>query len=245
MAAIYNSPLSGVIIKTGRTGKADLSKVLLKNKITSKIKPFQEFAIETERKGSEAGDRTAEYPEGLDECDVKTYKLYDIDGSGKPILYFYAEPVTQQILPLSSSGFYSINNGKLHNLVTGYECGGTLGGNCVRFWYDGETRRVMLGTQEKWGGFGGHSYGGTVYDYKNGEAAKVFSFDSVDQKAGNYDKKDLLKYADLFYDDDEKPYNKDNISKAEWVTEYTVNEIRTTVEQYKKAVELYQQIEVR
>lgn len=244
VAGFYGSSRSGCIIKTGRTGEADLSGALLKNKITPKLKPYQEFAIETQGKGSETGKMAVEYPQGLDECDVKTYKLYDIDGSGKPILYFYAEPLTQQVRPLSCSGFYSMNKGGLHKLLTGYQCGGTLGGDRACFWYDGEARKLLLGTEVTIGGFGGRSYGGTVYEYRNGEAAEALSFNWVNQTVGNYDEEVLLKDAGLFYDENGKPYNRDGISKAEWVTECTVNGIRTTMENYEKTVGRYQQMEM-
>lgn len=240
VATCYDPSWQASMIKTGQTGGEDLSKVLLRNKITPRIKPFWEFSLETEGKGNEAAKgMTAEYPQGLDECDIKTYKLYDIDGSGIPVLYFYAEPVNPPPRPMSSSGFYSVKDGKLHKLITGYECGGTLGGDYVRLWYDGKTHKTMIGIQEKYGGFGGNSYGGTVYDYKDGEAVKVCSFNWVNQKAGNYDQETLLEHARLFYDENEKPYTRDSISRADEVIEYTVNGKRAALKEYEKAAGRY------
>lgn len=60
--------------------------------------------------------------DGLNNCS-KTFKLIDVDDSGKPILYIYAEPFIGTNFKQSYSGFFSIDNKKVNELLTGYECG--------------------------------------------------------------------------------------------------------------------------
>ena len=54
-------------------------------------------------------------PTSLDELNncSKAFKLFDVDGSGKPILYIFAEPFTRSNFPQSYSGLFSINNNKV------------------------------------------------------------------------------------------------------------------------------------
>lgn len=52
------------------------------------------------------------------------------------------------------------------------------------------------------------------------------------QTAGNYDEEELLDNAELFYDEGDKPYTREEILEAEYVTEYTVCGKQASVEAY-------------
>jgi hypothetical protein len=56
----------------------------------------------------------------------------------------------------------------------------------------------------------------------------------------NYDESELIKYAELFYNENDKPYNKDAILQAEYVTEYWKGGKRVTLETYNKEADRYE-----
>jgi hypothetical protein len=173
-------------------------------------------------------------PANLDELNncSKTFKLFDVDGSGKPILYIYAKPFIRSNFPQSYSGFFSIGNNKVNELLTGYECGGSMGGNYVCLYKDNKTSKIVIGTFSHAGGFGGYAAGGTYYNYKNGKAYKITSRMWIGQTVKNYKKNDLLKNANLFYNDQQVPFTKDTIKHADAVIEYSVNDKQVTVDEY-------------
>jgi len=236
-------PNSDSIIIVGPQDDADLSDLILENEITPKIKQFSDFVkngkIETWE--SDVGDY---FTPSFDTMTggKKVFKLYDMDGSGVPILYFDAEPYVQLGFLESYSGFFAIDGDGVNALMTGYECGGSMGGNLASCYWDLDNSKIALGVSDHWGGFGGFLDGDTIYNYKNGAANEVVSYECISQTPLNYDKSDLLKNAKLFYDDDGNPYNKSTIAQADYVNEYQVNNKRVSIDNYNKVVNRYQTV---
>ncbi|MGN1147244.1 MAG: WG repeat-containing protein [Lachnospiraceae bacterium] len=234
----YNANVREIILRTGDSGDYDISDVLLKNEITPRAGKYLEFVQGASVQVKDGdGYRLAEQ-ENLNGFQ-KTYKLYDVNHSGDPVLYFYAEPYYFIGFPLSYSGFYGICDKQLVELVSGYECGGSLRGDYVCLWYDRENEEVLLGRAGAWGGFGGSAYEREVFTYDGKELLTEISFETVWQTAGNYTEEELLTNAELFYDGMNEPYTKETIVEAETVTEYSVNGVQTTVEDYNKAADRY------
>ncbi len=165
VATVYGSEPKDCIIVTGQDQDTDLSDLLLQNEITPRIKPFNQY----EKCGSinipSSDDKTmaVSVADGMNEC-YKEFKLYDIDGSGNQVLYFYAESLIRQGPGiLSYSGLYSVKNGSANELVTGYECGGTMGGDVVSFFKDTETSKILIGEDNYVGSFKGNAGGCDIY----------------------------------------------------------------------------------
>jgi len=213
------------IVILGELWDADLSDMLLRIEITPRIKPLNRFLKENSGGGF-----------------TSFYKLYYIDG-GIPIMNYYARPAVQSGFPLSKSGFYSIKGDELDALITGYECGGSMGGEFTCFWRDEQTRKVYVGRYFHYGGFGGGAYGGEVYEHKNGGAVLLISLGTVSQTLRNYDEEELLEGTDMLYDSDSVPYTKEKILQAredfEDVTEYAVNGERVTAEKWNEVYGRY------
>lgn len=237
----YNSDIKYCILKTGDSGKVDISKALLKNEIT----PRQSVYLDFVQKGSiNESDSQGEVVVEMKELAGyrKNYKLFDVNHSGNPVLYFYAEPYVKEGFPESYSGFYGICNNQLVELVTGCECGGSLQGDYVCLWYDKEEDDVLLGRSGTWGGFGGTANERQVYVYDKGALSTEISFGMIYQFAGNYSEEELLAHAELFYNEKDEPYTKETILDAEEVMKYSVNEMQTKAEDYYKAAERYQRL---
>ena len=159
-------------------------------------------------------------------------------------MYYYARPLQQGTdFPRSYSGFYSVNNEQLSTLVTGFEGGGSMGGDSICFWKDDHTGDVFIGSYYHHGGFGGYAYGGSIYKHNNGNAIPIISFGYIDQTLRNYDENYLLENACLLYDTYGMPYTKEAILQAaedyNGATEYLVNGMRTSVEKYREASDRY------
>lgn len=230
----YQSDSRCSILKTGDDGDSDLSDAVLKNEITPRMGAFFDFV----QGGSIKVDDVQVELKDLNGY-RKTYKLYDINHSGNPVLYFNAEPYIYSNFPLSYSGFCDILDDQPVKLITGHECGGSLRGDYACLWYDRERDEVYLGKEGSWGGFGGRALEGTVYDYEVGKCPVLCSFELVSQSAGNYTEEKLLANAGWFYDEQENPYAQETILEAATVSEYFVNGEQTTVENYHEVRERY------
>lgn len=237
----YSSDIRDSIIKTGEPEWADISGALLQNEITPRIGLYQEFT----RSGSiSVTDATIDGHTATQE-DLrnykKTYKLYDFYHTGEPILYFEAEPYRQTGFPESYSGFYTVRDNQLVELITGYECGGSLRGDYACIWYDKETSQALFGTNGFWGGFGGYASQGEVYDKQNGEMTCIASFGCIMQPIADFSDEELA-HAELVYDGDGKPYTKEMIEQAEngkIAVIYFVNDEQTTIEVCQEMEERY------
>lgn len=232
----YSEGVSDLLVKTEAGEETGLPEVFLQNHITPRANEYMEFL----HNGvwGEGQDYTLNLSE-LDEPSRNLSKLYRMGGEGELVLYYYAEPYEETGFPLSSSGFFVFRDGKMEQLAAGYECGGSLRGDHICFWYDKEESRMKPGVYGSWGGFGGYASGGTVYELQSEGAEVTASWFCVGQTSGNYDREQLLESAELFYDDYDNPYTGENILEAEYIAEYEVNGERTTIERYEEIRDRY------
>lgn len=243
IATKYAPNMSQVIIKTADYQGSDLSELLLKNEITPKIKPFNDY--------TKSGNLSSSFPmsevdnftniDELGRC-IKSFRLFDVDGSRKPILYFYAKPLDSAPFTESYSGLFSIKDNQVNELLKGFECGGSMGGDYICLFMDNDSSEIVLGTSNHAGGFGGYAYGSDFYDYKDGKENKITSHECIRQTSRNYDESTLLKNTNLFYDENNIPFTKDTILRSEEVTEYQVNGKPSTVDDYNKVVKRFKAI---
>lgn len=228
---------SEVLIKTDEREGNALSEVFRQNYITPRRKEYMEFL----QNGimSEGQKYTLSALNELEMATRRFSKLYRMSEEGELVLYYYEEPYEGTVFPMSASGFFMFKNGKMEQLAAGYECGGSMRGDRICFWYDKAESRIKLGVRGSRGGFLGFSYGGTVYELQNEGAEATASWICIDQTSENYDQEELLENAELFYDNDNSPYTRETILDSGAVTEYKVNGERTTIERYEKIIGRY------
>ena len=114
-----------------------------------------------------------------------------------------------------------------------------MGGEKACFWYDAKEEKLKPGMCGSHGGFDGRAYSGEVYELKDGEAVLETTFIRCNQSVLNYSEETLLQNAALFYDDNGEPCTRENILKAEYVTEYRVDEEQVSKEAYAAVEERY------
>ena len=233
------------ILKFGDADKENLIKELvLQNKITPKKQAYWEIVQSDFFKGKNADGSERECFLGESWYD-KTCYLFDIDNSGSPLLYYYAEPAYQLMFPLSDSAIFTMQDGEAVLVLKGYECGGSMRGDYVCFWREKETGELLLGTKGAVGGFGGIATMGSVYRYENGILENRFSYYSVYQSASNYERNELLEKAHLFYDDNGEAYTEETIVDAEMVEEYVINDENVTKEIYEESLAGYKHVDIK
>ncbi|MCM1188643.1 MAG: WG repeat-containing protein [bacterium] len=199
-----------------------LQKLLFQNHITPRAGEYLEFlksgAVTVKENGGE--ERTVAFD------DFRTYrrlnKLYLIDG--EVVLSFFAQP-TPESGYLSESGFFLLRDGKLTELVLGHETGGAERGNRIRFWYDTETGKRMLGIRGSWEATGATGSDTRIYElngsrtnfYALGEnaAEQILSCQSVDYLLGE-----------------------------DYVTDYWIDDIQVTEEAYSAIWKRYRYLEM-
>lgn len=239
----YRKEVSEILVKTDAYEEGDLRKAILQNHITPRVGQYAEW-LQNRAFQTDADDRDGGIPLATETDETRGYykfsKLYRLEKNGDLLLYFYMEPYIPVGFPLSYSGFYTVRDGKIVNLMTGFECGGSARGDCICLWYDTEQSRCLTGLRDACGGFGGFSYGGQVYEIRNGEAVECASFYTTSQTAYNYKSEVLRDNAGLFYDGENHPYTAESIAEASAVTEYEVDGERTTWENYEKTYNRYQ-----
>ena len=232
---------NGMLVRTGYEGGRRPEEALLTNQITPQAGAFAEFLQ----------NGTITVPDGSsgntqDLAAMRQYRkqsrLYRI--GGEQILYFYAEPWRRLNFPESYSGLFIVRNGQAEQLITGFECGGSLRGDYVCFWYDTQTSTWKVGTEGNWGGFDGSAFGGAVYELEDGRAVCENTFLGIRQSASTYGEAELLQNAALFYDENDIPFTEETIREAEYVLEYSVNDARTSAEQYHAVTERYKYVPV-
>lgn len=239
----YGNKMREILVKTDNYEESDLRKAILQNHITSRAGQYAEW-LQNRATQADADDQDGGIPFATETDEIrgyrKFYKLYRLEEDGDLLLCYYMEPYIPVGFPLSYSGFYTVRDGKIENLMAGYECGGSARGDYICFWYDTEQSRCLPGLRFACGGFGGFSYGGHVYEVWNGEAAIYASFYTTSQTASNYTSELLRDEAGLFYDEKNRPYTAESIAEASAVTEYGVNGKQTTWENYEKVYNRYQ-----
>ena len=168
-----------------------------------------------------------------DHVNIKHHKIFDLDGDGVPELWY---KVTSDDMgprgPESASGFCTILDGKVERLLSGYECGGSAGGDDIVIRYDTETSKHVVGLEGYSGGFGGSSADCEYYDFHDGLINKIVSTYTISQD-GTYFEKDELKDSSLYYIEEKNPY--DSTGSTPYITIYKVNDIQTKKENYEKA----------
>ena len=169
------------------------------------------------------------------------YRLYLLDKCEAPILYYYGEPYDQPGFPLSESAFYQIYEEEAVEILSGYECGGSLRGDYATLWLEKKTGRILPGTDGSWGGFGGRSGGGSVYGMHGGVFKEQDSFYITWMFSASGVSSDINVTPELFYDDYDEPYSFDRMPGDEdGVTDYVVNDTRVTVEHYHEVRDRYE-----
>lgn len=235
----YDREIREVVVWTGDVEPVDLSAVLLQNEITPEAGSYYEFTQSGSIRVDEIPEEHTVSQEDL-RAYQKTYKLYDWDHSGEPLLFFRAKPYERQSFPMSYSGLFERQDDQLVALLSGYECGGSMGGDYVCFWYDRETSRVLPGTSGRWGGFGGYSSYTEIYDGKGGEQERAVSFSWLYQPIAYFSGEELER-AELVYDTEGQPYTKEEIAQAEEEPAeiYFINGEQTTIEAYREMRDRY------
>lgn len=239
----YNSEIRNSVIRTGEPENIYIMEALLHNEITPRSALYHEFVKSGSMHFDDfMPDGYTASQEDLKDC-KKTYRLYDTDHTGEVILYVMAQPYVRNNFPESYSGFYAIGDSQIVELVTGYECGGSMRGDYACLWYDRETSRVFPGTNGFWGGFGGYASAGTVYE-KEGAGLKIAAdFGWTSQPVSYFSDEDLA-CAELVYDADEQPYTKEKLAQAdqEIAQIYRVNQEQVTLEKYQAMEDRYQML---
>lgn len=241
LAHQYQPEMKSSIILTDDDAEADLFSILLQNMITPRNKLFHDFIY-----AGEINDRLdIREVEGVTGA-IKRFKLYDLDGSGHLILSCLVEPVIPSGHALSCSGFYTIKDNQVEELITGYECGGSLGGDIVGLFFDQETSTIVLGAYNHAGGFGGIAWGEDLYRFEKGEITPLHSYLTISQTSRNIAESVLFAQAHLFYDEDGHHYIEGSMKAvfdaAGYVTEYLVDDQQTTIEAFGKVKERFRQI---
>lgn len=245
---LWNNGICASIIKTGETKQSYISKVLLQNEITPRIGLYQEFT----KSGSisideNEYDTVSAYTVTQEDLRVhkKKYKLYDLNHSGEPLLYFEANPYAPtEREPYSYSGLYAVLNNQLVEVVTVYEYDGYGQGDSVCIWYDKETAQAFPGFRGFWGDLRENSGYGVVYDKKNGEIKRIASFEYMLQSSMHFSNEELeeLVQAGLIYGVDDKPYTKEmfeQVESGEITLIYFVNDEQAAIEKYQEMEDRY------
>ncbi len=224
----------GRLLKKGTEDEEVLEEVLLTNQITPKIGAFKNFMESGSVSALAGGVPFTEDMERMRQW-WKYSKLYRIGEKGTIMLYFYAQPLYHSNFRESNSGLYLVNDGRAEQLIGAGECGGSMGGDKLCFWYDTKDGRLKPGTSGNEGGFGGSMSGGDVYELKQGKMVLENSFANYYQDVLNYSEETLLENAELFYNPEGGTYTEETILEAEAVTEYEVNEKRVSRQEYEEA----------
>lgn len=149
------------IIMTGEPESRDLSAMLLKNEITPRIGEFHELIESGVFTVNDAESSHIVTMEELGHEDL-TMRLYGVE-AGRTVLYLHSEPYSFTNFPLSHSAFFSVENGEVKKLLSGYQCGGSLGGDFVHLWFDREEETVKIGISGEWE----FSFNHEVYSYES------------------------------------------------------------------------------
>lgn len=229
----WTTDRNNVIIKTKETDTAvtDIEGAVLRNAVTPRNVAY--FQVFLQRMKDTA------FPE----LTRKRFRFYIVDGCEEPLLYYYEEPYQFLNFPASESGFYQMQDGQAVEIISGYECGGSLRGDHASLWYDRETGRVLPGAYESWGGFGGYNYGRRIYEKVGNGFEKAASFYCTVWFSPIDVKDEMQVTPELFYNQNDEPYTADKLPEEdEAVTEYEVNGNRVTMKRYLEEWDRYEEL---
>lgn len=234
-----------VSTQEGNSGSGELPGIFLLNEITPRVSAFWELVQSGSFYVGNMADLNPRMEIFFSEWNFarSVYRIYDLGHTGQPVLYVYSEPYNQSgPRKMSCSGFFTAQEGNPVCLLSGYECGGTSGGNYMCLWYDNQEEKLLLGESGYAGGFGEIASYGSIYDYADGTAAARVSLEWIEQGSGNYSEEELLENAELYYDGHGQPYTEESILDAESIEEYSVDGELTTAERYLEVKERYRQM---
>lgn len=222
-----------IIIKTGATDAAvtEIEGAVLRNAVTPRNADYFQVFLE-KMQGSAFAESTR-----------KRFRFYRVDGCEQPLLYYYEEPFQLLNFPASESGFYQMQDGRAVEIISGYECGGSMRGDRAALWYDSKTGRILPGAYEVWGGFGGYNYGGRIYERVGNGFDKTASFYCTEWFSAIDVSEEMQATPELFYDQNGEPYRLDTLFDEDgYVTEYEVNGERVTAERYREERSRYEEL---
>lgn len=161
---------NGGLLISGEESEEDAERFLLTNQITPRAGLLSDHlktgSLTTDTIGPEA---TTEIKEILRDAKGFT-KLYRTEDQNLPLLYFYARPWEQLPFPMSDSGLFTVLNGQAEQVLGASECGGSMRGDEVCFWYDTKENTLKPGIKGSSGGWGGYAVYRGVYRLENGQA---------------------------------------------------------------------------
>lgn len=167
---------SGSLLRSGEENGQNAEQFLLSNQITPEAGVLYQYLktghIVADTGGPEFITDISEILQG----GRAFCGLYRIEDQEEPILYVYAVPWRRANYQESDSGLFTVCNGQTVQLVGANECGGSIRGDKVCFWYDTKEKRLKPGAEDGEGGWGGYASGGDVYEVKNGQAVLETSF---------------------------------------------------------------------
>ncbi len=208
------------LIATGENKAVDVSKFVLKNQITPKIKIYNDEIIKNNTKTDEENSSNLYSYWLYYDC----FRLFTVDGYNQPVLWHYNSEIRQSGFPLSTSGFYTIENNKFKSIFTVEECGGSMRGEYAQLYFDEKSGKILLGTGGAYGGFGGFAVVKTVVKDKTGDNDLDFMIMSQPLRYYEYDEEFLVNNANLFYDEGIVLYTAENIlENLEEGNAYTYN----------------------
>lgn len=252
MTRRYSGGKNDIIIKIGEAEKpvVEIDGAILKNTITPRIGPFYQLFLgrmngEPENEEGTLGKLGTE----LGECTRPLFRLYAVEGCKEPLLYYYEEPYKSWNFPYSVSGFYQLQRNQAEEIIYGYECGGSMRGDYATLWYDKEAGTVLPGLYGSWGGFGGYSFGGHIYEYDGNGFESANSFYTTTMFSARYAPPEIEKTPELFYDSDGQPFTADTLplddDESAYDSEATYYEVKgkyVTVERYRKERDRYEEL---
>ena len=107
-----------------------------------------------------------------DSFEYVDYILVDVDNNGVEELWVESSE-WNPMFPHSVSGLYTIINGEVIRVISGYETGGSIGGNKLKLFYDTFTDSYVPTLQGHIGGFGGSAVYCAFYKYNGPKAEEI------------------------------------------------------------------------
>lgn len=161
---VYVGDADTYLVQNREIAEDELPECLFENKITPRTLPFWEFI----KDGSfEADSRGISDTVNFSHCDCEkvSYKFYDFSHTGRPVLYVVVSSYDSEQV---SGGFFALEGTEVVCLLSGYECGGTLGGDYLCLWYDKEGGKLLFGKDGYVGNMAQYDSYSEIYDYEGG-----------------------------------------------------------------------------
>ena len=159
-------------------------------------------------------------------ADITAYTIFDFDGDGIQELWLEAYDETG---PQKSgiSGFYSIKNAQVEQLLRGTLSGGSIGGEEIVICYDTVTEKHLIGLDGFYGGFDGSAHSSVYYEYKKGDLHQAISGLMLSQAKENYSAEEL---------EDEALYYVESNEFKNYITVYEVDDVRVRKDIYEETM---------